>query len=106
MRTGIAVGALFAVLGFAGSVPAQSPVLLQGGISRQAIVNTPVDVSQAIAPSVPAKPFSLSSFFPSFSMPTFPPKLGRSPYPAPASFPSTQYPNGYQPLPPVPATVN
>ena len=105
MRTGIAVGALLSVMGLAGSVSAQSAVLLQGGVSRQAIVNTPVDTSRAIASSLPSKSFSLSNFFPSFTMPTFPPKIGRSPYPSPASLPGAQQPNAYQPLAPVLSTV-
>jgi hypothetical protein len=105
MRIGVAVGVLLSVFGLTGSVSAQGAVLLQGGVSRQAIINTPVDVSQAIAPVVPAKPFSLSSFFPSFTMPTFPAKTGRSPYPSPSSLPGAQQPNAFQPLQPVLSTV-
>lgn len=76
-----------------------------GGFVPTDITNKSIDMSHIVAPiqSPVAAPtqFSLTRFFPNFSFPSFPLMFSTSPYPAPSSFPSTHYPNTFQPLPPI-----
>ena len=71
--------------------------------AAQTVVNTPIDVSKAIAafPGQTSGSSGLANFFHGLSLPSWPTLVGSSPYPSPSSFPSTQYPN-FKPVPFVP----
>jgi hypothetical protein len=104
MRKALGVAAL--ALALAGpSVQAQSTQFLLGrATAGQPIVNVPIDTSQAIAsPGLPnmTPGFSLTNLFSGFHLPSFTTLIGQSPYPAPSSFPSTHYPNKFQPVRPI-----
>jgi len=110
MRVGILALALG--LGLAAMAQAQTLSSFMGrpitfgstGNTSQEIQNVPIDTTTALAqfPQQPGQTASsFLSFFPSFTMPSFPPLFGQSALPAPSSFPSTHYPNAFQPLPPV-----
>lgn len=64
------------------------------GSGAQTIVNTPVNTNAATVSFPGQKPVGfLASLFPSLSLPSSPLTIGQSNYPAPSSFPSTQYAN-------------
>jgi hypothetical protein len=68
------------------------------------IVNVPIDTSMSVVgPMTEPRSFNFnfSNLFSWVKMPGFPPHVGQSPLPAPSSFPSTHYPNKFQPLKPI-----
>jgi hypothetical protein len=92
---------------------AQSTQNLLGSLGNFPQGNQVIDMSNVIAP-VPqtqssSGPFHLNNLFPSFHLSKFfpflsrnpkPPAFSTSPFPAPSTFPSTQYPNSFQPTAP------
>jgi hypothetical protein len=89
---------------------AQSTQNLLGSLGNFPQGNRPIDTSNVVAP-VPQSsgPFHLNNLFPSFSLSKFFPILSRNPkppsfstsqFPAPSTFPSTKYPNSFQPTAP------
>jgi hypothetical protein len=93
--------ALILGLGLAAPAWGQRAFTLNPGVNPQQLNFVPIDTSKAIGVAPRPQPFSLGSIFPTFHMPTWPPKIGQSPFPAPSSFPSTHYPNKFVPRQPV-----
>jgi hypothetical protein len=104
MRKALAAAVLvFAVA--ASSAQAQGVVNFMGRATNTTqIVNVPINTS---GPNVVAMTqgrhldFGLGNVLSGFHLPSFPPVIGQSPYPAPSSFPSTHYPNKFQPVKPI-----
>jgi hypothetical protein len=73
--------------------------------------NQPIDMSNVVAPTPRSSgPFHLNNLFPSFGLSKFlpnlhrnpsPPQFSTSPFPAPSTFPSSKYPNSFQPVKPL-----
>jgi hypothetical protein len=102
MRKGMWAWGLLAGLGLASPAAAQQVSSFVGSFNPQPIVNVPIDMSNIVAPIPSYKPpFSLSSLIPNIKLPNFPLLFGSSSLPSPSSFPSTHYPNSFQPLPPI-----
>jgi hypothetical protein len=93
MRTGLAAVALCLCLGWAAPIWAQQPAAsFWTGVDARNITFTPIDTSQflktynasgAIRTPQQQKAFNLGNIFHSFSLPSWPPKLGSSPKPDP-----------------------
>jgi hypothetical protein len=129
MRALLATLAVGVVLGLAPAARAQtsqffpsgSPgaffpgVPLVGFGASGPLVNTPINTSATVAPITSAGNTGflpglfpgtgttgfLQNFFHGFTLPSWPPKVATSPYPPVSAFPSTHYPNAFQPLPPI-----
>jgi hypothetical protein len=101
MRRAEWVLALILGLGLASPAWAQRAFNFGGAVNPQQLNFVPIDTSQAIGNVPRPQPFSIGNLFPKFHMPTWPPKIGQSPLPAPSSFPSTHYPNTFIPRQPV-----
>jgi hypothetical protein len=89
---------------------AQSTQNLLGSLGNFPQANKPIDMSNVVAP-VPQSsgPFHLNNLFSSLSLTRLFPNLSRNPkppsfstsqFPAPSTFPSTKYPNSFQPTAP------
>ena len=88
---------------FGASAPASQ---FMGGVDPSSIVNTVIDTTKlVVAPISPAAPApagsALSRFFQRFSFTSTSPVIGSSSLPPPSAFPSTRYPNAFQPRMPV-----
>ena len=97
--------AIVLLLGSAGLASAQVTSFLRP-VNPNSITFTPIDTSNAIvSPSLPTAPgrFTMSNFLSKFSMTSLfsKPVVGRSPFPAPSSFPSTHYKSPIQPQMPI-----
>ncbi len=95
-RFGAIAGIL--MLGLVGTASAQQQASsFMTGVPASQIKSTPIDTSKAIAPhqgsSALFNRFDFTSLFNKNTIPTYPPKRGISPLPAPSSFPSTKYQN-------------
>jgi hypothetical protein len=110
MRMGSWIGAVIVGILLTASAKAQSTQNLLGSLGNFPQANQPIDMSNVIAP-VPRSPgpfhlnnlfpaFSLTKFFPNLSRNPKPPSFSTSPLPAPSTFPSTKYPNSFQPTAP------
>ena len=97
MRLGIWAAVGFCALWTASAARAQSASTAMGGPNLTQLIQKPVDLSNAIAPSpgiaAGQNRFSFSALFNKLSIPGFPSKKGVSPLPPPGSFPSTNYVN-------------
>lgn len=100
MRHSLTIAVVLGIGLAAGPAQAQTASLLQGGINRTTIISAPVDTSKYVGkqPSLPT--FNLLNWFPSYNVPTFPPRQATSNLPAPSMFPSTRYPNSFKPMAP------
>jgi hypothetical protein len=74
-----------------------------GGVNPVQIINKPVDLSNSVAPvTLPTGRFwNFASFLPKFSLPGYSATPSISPLPPVSSFPSSHYPNTFQPLMPI-----
>lgn len=91
------------------SARSQSAQNLLGSLSVNQRANQPIDMTNVVAP-VPRSDgsFHLNNLFHSFSLSNIfsknrnpsPPSFGSSPFPAPGTFPSSKYPNSFQPMQP------
>jgi hypothetical protein len=107
MRTGTWIAGAIAGTLVASSAWAQSAANLLGSLNVQQRANQPIDMSNVVAP-VPRSsgPPYLSNLFHfpnltnlfSKSRNPNPPAFSTSPFPAPSSFPSSKYPNSFQPM--------
>lgn len=111
MRIGTWIAGAALAMVLAASARAQSSTAnLLGSLGNFPQANQPIDLSNVVAPVPRASgPFHLNNLFPSFSLskvfPSLsrnpkPPSFSTSPFPAPSTFPSTKYPNSFQPTPP------
>jgi hypothetical protein len=111
MRMGAWIGAVILGILLTASARAQSTQNLLGSLGNFPQANQPIDMSNVIAP-VPRSsgPFhlnnvfsslSLTRLFPNLSRNAKPPSFSTSPFPAPSTFPSTKYPNSFQPTAPI-----
>jgi hypothetical protein len=98
MREWVLTG--IALVGMSGAASAQqSASSFFSGVPVTQVKNTPLDTTRAItqhpAQSVlTSNRFDFSALFSKLTTPTFPTKIGSSPFPSPSSFPSTSYQNG------------
>ena len=111
MRMGIWLGGVLLGMAIAAPAWAQSTQNLLGSLGNFPQANQPIDMSNVIAP-VPRSSgplhlnnvfssLSLTRLFPTLSRNPKPPSFGTSPFPAPSTFPSTKYPNSFQPTAPM-----
>jgi len=109
VRTGTWIaGAILGTLA-ASSAWAQSAQNLLGSLTVQQRANQPIDLSNVVAP-VPRSsgPLHLSNLFHFANLTNLfsksrnlnPPSFSTSPFPAPSTFPSSKYPNSFQPMAP------
>jgi hypothetical protein len=101
MRKAEWVIALIVGLGLASPAWAQRAFTFSGSVNPQELNFVPIDTSKAIGFAPRPQPFSIGNLFPTFHLPTWPPKIGQSPFPAPSSFPSTHYKNSFVPQQPI-----
>ncbi len=110
MRIGTWVAGAIVGMFLASSAWAQSALNPLGSLTVQQRANQPIDMSNVVAP-VPRSngPLHLNNLFHFVNLSNIfsksrnpnPPKFSTSPFPPPSSFPSSKYPNSFQPMAPV-----
>ena len=110
MRIGTWVAGAMVGMLLASSAWAQSAQSVIGSLTVQQRANQPIDLSNVVAP-VPQSssgPFHLNNMFHFVNLSNLftksrnpsPPSFSISPFPPPSSFPSSKYPNSFQPMAP------
>jgi hypothetical protein len=104
MRRSVWAWTALALVGLSSTASAQVGSPMMGGVSPSQIISKPIDLTNVIAPLptfTTQTRFTFSNFFHRINPFSASPTLGTSALPAPSSFPSTRYPNMFQPKQPI-----